>query len=852
MEVPTGGPPGSLTPPARSILRVSLVTTRTPHRDHSRRPAWHRHLLAAGGTGILALLASWVYSTCTGPTTSAPSLMAAITAPGDATAEAAPGSAKTAAAPKPPDFFKKTIAPFLKTYCFECHGPETDNGGLRFDTFVSSKDVTSNRKTWAKTLQYLELGAMPPPDHDTQPDAKTRQAVVGYLDKTLFDIDCDLIRDPGRVTIRRLNRAEYDNTIRDLLGVDFHPARNFPSDDVGEGFDNIGDVLSVSPLLIEKYLDAAEQVAEKTIVPIDPFTSRRRKLSGGQLNKNAGVNAQGSSFGLFSKGHVGAVVEFPTDGEYVLRVNASADQAGPDPARLTLSIDNKPVKTLDIKSKNRDDRQNHEHKLKVSKGRRPLQVAFINDYYKPKDPDPKLKGDRNAYIHSLEVIGPLEVKPEDLPESHRKLVRFRPDKSRTALEAARANLTPLMRRAFRRPVTQDEVDPIARFVADATADDEPFEAAMQIGLQAVLVSPHFLFRVEHGTPHTGSDAKGERTLTDFELASRLSYFLWSSLPDDELFRLAEQKRLSRPDVLAAQVRRMLADPRSKALVENFASQWLNLRILDELTPDPKQFPEFNDELRKAMQQETSLFFAEILHKNLPVTQFLDGRFTFVNASLAKLYGIPGIEGNQMRRIDLAGDRRAGVLTQASILTLTSNPDRTSPVKRGKWIMDNILDTPPPQPPPDVPGLEIAAKTAPDASLRKQLELHRQKATCAICHRQMDALGFGFENFDAIGRWRDSDGKHKIDPSGQLPGKQSFSSPIELIEILRKREDRFCRSLSRKMLVYSLGRGLEFNDRCAVDRIVTASRSKGYRFQALVVAITLSDPFRMRRTEGVRP
>ena len=776
---------------------------------------------------------------------------AATAAPTGDTAEAAAGSTK-AAAPKPPDPFKTTVAPFLKTYCFECHGPETDNGGLRFDKFASSQDVTSNRKVWAKTLQYLELGAMPPPDHDTQPDDKTRQSVVGYLDKTLFDIDCDLVRDPGRVTIRRLNRAEYDNTIRDLLGVDFHPARNFPSDDVGEGFDNIGDVLSVSPLLIEKYLDAAEQVAGKAIVPIDPFTSRSRKLSGGKLNKNAGANAQGSSFGLFSKGHVGAVVEFPADGEYVLRINASADQAGPDPARLTLSIDNKPVKTLDIKSKNRDDRQNHEHKLKVSRGRRPLQVAFINDYYKPKDPDPKLKGDRNAYVHSLEVIGPLEIKPEDLPESHRKLLQFRPDKNRTALEAARANLIPLMRRAFRRPVTLDEVNPIAQFVADATADDEPFAAAMQIGLQAVLVSPHFLFRVEHGAPQTDKDDKDNQTLTDFELASRLSYFLWSSLPDDELFRLAEQKRLSRPEVLAAQVRRMLADDRSRALVDNFASQWLNLRILDELTPDPKQFPEFNDELRKAMQQETSLFFAEILEKNLPVTQFLDGRFTYVNAPLAKLYGIPGIEGNQMRRIDLDGDRRAGVLTHASILTLTSNPDRTSPVKRGKWIMDNILDTPPPPPPPDVPELEQVAKTAPDAPLRKQLEIHRQKATCAICHRQMDALGFGFENFDAIGRWRDKDGKHEIDSSGKLPGNLSFSSPKELIEILRKREDRFCRSLSRKMLVYALGRGLEFNDRCAVDRIVAAGRSKGYRFQALLIAVTQSDPFRMRRTEGVRP
>ncbi len=820
------------------------VPTRSSRRGRPQRPSWPGQLLAAGGTGALALLAAWVYST-ESPVTAVRPLMAATEDD-----DRSPAPETPPPPPKPPDPFKKTIAPFLATYCHKCHGPDTDNGGLRFDKYRSTADVQADRKTWAKTLQYLELGAMPPLDHDKQPDSKQRASVVKYLDKTLFDIDCDLVRDPGRVTIRRLNRAEYNNTIRDLLGVDFQPAKNFPSDDVGEGFDNIGDVLSVSPLLIEKYLDAAEQVAGKAIVSTDPFISRNRKFTGGQFNKNLGVNAQGSSFGIFSRGHVGIVIEFPSDGEYVFRINASADQAGPEPARLTLSVDGKTIKTIDIKSKNRADRQNHENTLKMMRGRRRIRVAFINDYYKPDDPDPKLKGDRNAYVHAVDVIGPLEVKLEDLPKSHRQLVRFRPGKDRTATEAARANLTPLMRRAFRRPVTNDEVDPVANFVAKATADGEPFEAAMQIGLQAVLVSPHFLFRVEHG--HPDNDSNGNKPLTDFELASRLSYFLWSSLPDDELFRLAEQNRLHRPDVLAAQARRMLADSRSRSLVDNFASQWLNLRILDEWTPDPKKFPEFTPVLREAMQQETSLFFAEVMNKNLPITQFLDGRFTFVNAPLAKLYGIPGIEGNQMRRIDLSDTRRGGVLTQASILTLTSNPDRTSPVKRGKWIMENILDSPPPPPPPDVPDLEQATKAAPDATLRKQLEIHREKPACAICHRQMDALGFGFENFDAIGRWRDTDGKHKIDSSGQLPGDESFSGPAELIGILKKRQDRFCRSLSRKMLVYSLGRGLEFNDRCAVDRIVAACQADSLRFQALVIAVVQSDPFRMRRAEGVKP
>ena len=750
--------------------------------------------------------------------------------------------------PPPPDPFKTTISPFLASYCNECHGPDTDNGGLRFDKYTSSEDIQSDRKTWAKTLQYLELGAMPPPDHDPQPPAKQRRAVVKLLDKTLFDIDCDLIRDPGRVTVRRLNRAEYDNTIRDLLGVDFQPARSFPSDDVGEGFDNIGDVLSVSPLLIEKYLDAAEQVAEKAIVPIDPFESRKQVFSGSKLNQNAGASDRGGSFGLFSRGHVGTTVAFPAAGDYIIRVNASADQAGPDPARLTISVDSKPVQTLAITSKNRGDRKPHDHKLRVSKGQHKIRVAFINDYYQPKATDPKLRGDRNAYIHAVEVIGPLEIKPEDFPESHRQLLRFQPGPERTPLEAARANLAPLMRRAFRRPVQADEITPIASLVASAAKDGEPFAAAMQIGLQAVLVSPHFLFRIEDAT---AAPASAALPLSDYALATRLSYFLWSSMPDEELFRLAEQKRLHQPAVLKQQVHRMLKDNRSTALVDNFAMQWLNLRILDELTPDPKEFPTFNDKLREAMQQETRLFFAEVMQQDLPVTRFLDGRFTYLNEPLAKHYGIEGIQGDKMRRTELTGDRRAGVLTHASILTLTSNPDRTSPVKRGKWIMENILDTPPPPPPPDVPELEQASKANPDAPLRKQLEIHREKATCAICHRQMDALGFGFENFDAIGRWRDSDGPHKIDSSGQLPSEETFANPLELIGILGKRRDRFCRSLSRKLLVYALGRGLEFNDRCAVDKIVAASKKADYRFASLVIGIVQSDPFLKRRGDGPR-
>ncbi len=821
-----------------------MTTRHHPRRTESGSPLG-RHMVATLGTVTMAAVAVWVYSGDGSISSTTRPVWAAVN-PSPATAVA-----ETAAPAKPADPFRKQIAPFLKIYCNKCHGPDTDNAGVRFDKYTSTKDLLADRKTWTKALQYLELGAMPPPDFENQPDAKQRQQVVRYLDKTLFAIDCNLVRDPGRVTIRRLNRSEYNNTIRDLVGVDFQPAKNFPSDDVGEGFDNIGDVLSVSPLLIEKYLDAAEQISSKAIVLINPFESRNKKLTGKALNSNANVNPRGDgSFGMYSKGHVGATVEFASDGEYVLRINASADQAGPDPAKLALTLDGKRLATLDIKSKNRGDRNNIDHKLRVAKGRRPLTVEFINDYYKPKDPDPKLRGDRNAYVFSVEVIGPLKIKSQDLPAAHRRLIAVRPDKQRSAREAAQSNLAPLLRRAYRRPVSTAEITRLADFVAASVKEGDSFEEAMQLGLQAVLVSPQFLFRIENDPQP--DDPQKNHPLSDFELATRLSYFLWSSLPDDELFRLAEQQRLHRPDVLAKQVRRMMADPRGMALVDNFASQWLNLRILDEVTPDPKKFPEFNDVLRESMRKETTLFFAEVMKKDLSITEFLDGHFTFVNEPLAKLYGIPGVTGSAMRRIDLPADRRAGVLTHASILTLTSNADRTSPVKRGKWIMDNILDTPPPPPPPDVPDFEIAAKAAPDAPLRKQLEAHRQKASCAICHRQMDTLGFGFENFDAIGRWREKDGPHMIDPSGSLPSTETFSGVSELIAILKKRKGRFCRSLTRKMLIFALGRGLEFYDRCAVDKITEAARKRDYRFSALVIAIVQSEPFRKRRGEGAKP
>ena len=396
-------------------------------------------------------------------------------------------------------------------------------------------------------------------------------------------------------------------------------------------------------------------------------------------------------------------------------------------------------------------------------------------------------------------------------------------------------------------MTAEETAPYASLVDLAVRRGERYEQGLQVALTAVLVSPQFLFRIERSAEPDNPEKVVE--VNDYQLASRLSYFIWSSTPDDELLALAYDGRLSKPEILRGQVKRMLADPRVQGLVDGFASQWLNLRNLEDVTPDPNVFPDFNDGLKVAMQRETELFFKTVMQDDLPVTAFLTGKFTWVNEQLASHYGIEGISGEEFQRVSLKDTQRAGVITQGSILTLTSNPNRTSPVKRGKWIMENILGTAPPDPPADVPEIEAAKKSLPDASFREQLELHRESAVCASCHRSMDPLGFGFENFDAIGRWRTKDGEFEIDASGKLPEGGDFSGPMELIEILEKQKAQFADSLARKMLVFALGRGLEYYDECVIKEITAEMEKQEYRFSSLVLGIVTSDAFLQRRGEG---
>ncbi len=586
-----------------------------------------------------------------------------------------------------------------EAYCASCHSGEGAEAELDLERLMAAEKVDDHLAAWDKMLDMVQSQTMPPNGED-QPSAEERALLLQWMNARLATYDCNQLR-PGRVTIRRLNRIEYNNTVRDLVGVDFRPGDDFPSDDVGHGFDNIGDVLTLSPILVEKYLGAAEQIVQRAL----------------------------------------------------------------------------------------EDRQ--------------VRQALI-------------------------------VK--------------RPNGSTSLERCARENLARFATRAFRRPATREETYRLLRIFRAAGEAGYEGDQQYSMPLQAILVSPHFLFRVEKDP--AANDKDGIRPLDDYELASRLSYFLWSSMPDDQLFRLAEEGKLHRPEVLVQQVRRMLQHPSSAAFVENFGGQWLTLRGLAELNPDPARYPSFDDGLREAMMRETYLFFGHVLRENRSVLDFLDADYTFVNEQLAAHYGMQGVQGDKFRQVTLRGQQRRGVLTQASILTLTSNPTRTSPVKRGKWVLENFLGSPPPPPPPGVEELNEDDGAELLGSLRERMQQHRADPSCATCHRRMDTLGFGLENFDAVGAWRTRDGKFDIDPAGDLPGSGRFDDPVELMSVLREtKREEFCRCLTKKMLTYALGRGLEPFDRCAVTSVMKRLEADDYRFQSMIEGIVLSDPFRYREAEG---
>jgi hypothetical protein len=524
-------------------------------------------------------------------------------------------------------------------------------------------------------------------------------------------------------TARRLNRYEYNATIRDLLAIPFHPAADFPVDDSGYGFDNIADVLSLSPALMEKYLAAAEKIARAAVIPPTPPQPSAQRFAASDFHLQ---------------------VDF--EGDYDIRI---ALRHGSNP--VTFSIDGVPVET-----------DANEFRIHFGRGAPRLVVD-----------SPDL-----AYVDLRGPYNPISPPPS---ESYARIFRCGHAPGHHTLACSRANLADLARRAYRRPVTDDEIDGLMHFVQHADTIDEGIELA----LEAILVSPRFLFRIEPAG-----------ALDDFQFASRLSYFLWSSLPDEELFQLAQQHRLRDPEVLRAQIHRMLLDPKSRALVENFAGQWLQTRNLDSLQPDPGKFPEFTNDLRRDMQQETRLFFLSIVRDSRPISDFLSANYTFLNQRLAAFYGIPNVEGPQFRRVDLPPEsHRGGILALASVLTVSSYPARTSPVIRGKWILQNLLDSAPPPPPPNIPKLDETA-LGETVTMRQRLEQHRANPACQGCHARMDPLGFSLENYDAIGHWRTRDGNLPID---------SGDGPEALKQVLLKDQDRFARTLGSKLMTYALGR-----------------------------------------------
>ncbi len=741
--------------------------------------------------------------------------------------------------------------PFLRKYCTGCHNDTSKAGNL------SLAGARPEGAAWERVLDKVSRGQMPP----LGMPRPTAEEIAGFVGKTPAG--------PGRVVSRRLNRAEYNNTVRDLLGVSLRPADEFPFDDQGYGFDTVGDVLSVSPMLMEKYLSAARRLARVAVYG-EPAPGKAGKLAR-FMSKKSQEDPTAGALPFSNRGAIYGSFSFPVSGEYELRMRvgnyrprttgsarqrelsrkrglteaekaelAEENRKAYPPVRMVVTVDGKPVLT-EVVEGNIDFQYAHGEsiaRVKVTAGEHAFRASFpeFADMENPLD-NMNLDGRRKLFIDYVDIVGPFAATAER-PESYRRIFEC---EEQTAACAEKI-LGTLARRAYRRPVTAEELGALTGLAAMVRREGDTFAESIRVGVQAILLSPHFLFRAE---PASMSAA----LVSEHDLATRLSYFLWSSMPDAELSALADAGRLRQPGVLAGQVKRMLRDNKSDALVENFAGQWLGLRGLDKRKPDPGHFPRVDDEVLESMRQETVLFTRAILREDRSIVEFLDGRFTYLNGMLARHYGIAGVSGEGFQRVELEGGRRGGVLTQGAVLTLSSYATRTSPVLRGRWVLENLLGTPPPPAPPDVPALP-EGKAAKAASLRERLQEHRAKASCAVCHDAMDPIGFGLENYDASGAWRDRDGEYAIDASGTFPGGKVFRGPEELRRAMAEQSGLFVRNFVEKLMTYALGRGLERGDRGTVDGVVARLGQNGFRMQVLVEEIVNSAPFQMRgKAEG---
>ncbi len=935
---------------------------------------------------------------------------------------ATPANAKPASTATAPTFagFQHTLQPFLAEHCYECHGPKDTEGGVRLDIFTSDDSLAKGMPTLEKAMKMLTARKMPPKD-EPRPTEDEYLSATNWINAYSSKFYLSGPIDPGRVTLHRLNRAEYNNTIHDLLAIDFNPADAFPVDDAGYGFDNNGDVLSIAPVLLEKYITAASLSLKKAVnadpvlpPPVQHWVAATAEGDFPKSDPKAVVSSRNGSGGRALPDPVGRVFNyysniyadynFPVEGDYVLSFRGYGTQGADGPAKVAFYLDEQQIgKTpFSVNTASNNARVFATPLFHATAGKHRIYLSFrsnttYQDYLAALDrakadaaavaataaaqaasptvaannnpapadtkvaeagapaaqaaapvpaapvviaannsapvqvkaadtaapaaqvaaaaptttpaptiapsiaastpiaannpapasalgtgaaallaannpaaadnglrgaapaaaagtagargarggrpPPPKsITGNASLAVVFFELEGPEAPTPDRLPESYHRVMVAQPSPSLTKAQAAEKIIRTFTTRAFRRPVTDDEVNSLMGLWRSVDKTDRPLENSMVVVLQAVLASPNFLFRVE-ADPQPRE--KGNvHTLNDYELASRLSYFLWSSMPDDELFALAAKGKLRAN--LDAQVDRMLKSPKAQALVSNFAGQWLRLRQVENVSPDPHLYPAFDPELRESMLKETQMFFSSIKDEDRSIFDFINANYSFVNGRLAKFYGIDGITGDDFQRVTFPKDSpRGGLITQASVLTLTSYNNRTSPVQRGKWVLENLLDSAPPPPPPNVPVLDSEKQLT--GTLRQQMEQHRANPTCAACHERMDAIGFSLENFDAIGNWRTTDAQNvAIDASGSLPDGTTFNGARQLKQILMLQKDQFCHCLADKLLIYALGRGTEPSDKRTIDNIVKETNKNGDKFSAIIKAVVHTDAFQKRR------
>ncbi len=746
----------------------------------------------------------------------------------------------------------------VNQYCLGCHNQKLRTAELSLEGLDPAK-VDKDTDVWEKVLRKLEAKEMPPSGMP-RPSAAVEKQFTSSLE-TELDRAAAANPNPGRPTIHRLNRNEYSNAVRDLLAIDVRPGDTLPRDDSGYGFDNIGDVLSLTPVLLERYMSVARNIAalavgNTDIKPvIDIFAPSKEVRAKGRPRAGSERISEDLPFG--SAGGLSFQYTFPVDAEYIFKIKIPGSTAGfgetaaPVGQILELRVPVKAgIRRVGLTSM-------HSAALpevlpglngRGGPGRGPMQQpkqggldlrldgARLKLYEVP-------EGDNGPVFTDLSIGGPYNITGPGDSTSRQKIFVCKPATPKEEDACARRILSTLGRRAFRRPLTDADITPLLA-VYRAGHREASFNSGIEMALRAVLVSPDFLFRTERD-PAKAAPGTVYR-INDFELASRLSFFLWASIPDDQLLSLAEQGKLKDPAILEQQVARMLDDPKSKAFVSNFAGQWLYLRNLAGHETDPDIFADFDNSLRRAFEQETELFFRSVLRENKPVTELLDAKYTFVNQRLAEFYKIPGVYGTQFRRVELTDPNRFGILGQGSLLTVTSYPNRTSIVQRGKWVLENLLGTPIPPPPP-VPPLSPHGKDG-NLTMRQAMEQHRANPSCSGCHSRMDPIGFALENYDAIGAWRDKDNGAVIDASGKLPDGSTFSGPAGLSHLLLdQHRDEFISTFTEKLMIYALGRGVESYDKPAVRSIIKEAAARNTTIPALIDAIVKSAQFQMRRT-----